>query len=107
MSDSTLSSWLLVLWRALESHRLAPQDLFRQAGLDPARLRDPNASLSLCECSAAVATRHRGASGDPLAASVCASPSLCHPTTFHALRLCGWQAQPCARPCSGSSATKG
>ena len=82
MSDSTLSSWALVLWRTLEAYRLAPQDLFRQAGLDPARLDDPNARYPYAHMQRLwrLATE---ASGDPCFGLRTAE--FCHPTTFHAL----------------------
>jgi AraC-like DNA-binding protein len=82
VSDSTLASWALVLWKALESYRLAPQDLFRKAGLDSTRLQDANARYPYPRMQQLwhLATE---ACGDPCFGLRVAE--FCHPTTFHAL----------------------
>lgn len=43
MPYTTLASSALSIWRALESYGLEPRTLFERAGLDPAKLYDPNA----------------------------------------------------------------
>jgi AraC-like DNA-binding protein len=40
---TTISSWVLLIAKALESYGRDPDTVFRAAGLDPGRLRDPNA----------------------------------------------------------------
>ena len=79
---STISSAVLLLWRALESHGCDGRALFAQADLDPDKLRDPNArypftSLTRLWKLAAEATQ------DPCLGLTVAR--FWHPTTFHAL----------------------
>ena len=42
MQATTISSWVLLIWKGLESYGRKPEPIFRQAGLDPMKLRDPN-----------------------------------------------------------------
>lgn len=79
---SALSSWVLLISRAIESYGYDSLDLFAKVGLDHARLRDPAARFSypavtrLWALSAAT-------SRDPCFGLTVAS--FWHPTTLHAL----------------------
>jgi AraC-like DNA-binding protein len=79
---STISSAVLLLWRALESCGCDGRALFAQVDLDPDRLHDPNARYPFTALTrlwklAAAATR------DPCLGLTVAR--FWHPTTFHAL----------------------
>ena len=79
---STISSAVLLLWKALESYGCDGRALFAQVDLDPDRLHDPNArypftSLTRLWKLAAQATQ------DPCLGLTVAR--FWHPTTFHAL----------------------
>src|SRR3990167_2078046 len=43
MASTTLSSWALLVWEELQQRELGAREIFVAAGLDPARLQDPNA----------------------------------------------------------------
>ncbi len=79
---STLTSWALMIHRALAAQALDSGALFRRAGLDPDRLRDPNARYPLAGMQRlwALAT---SATGDECFGLEVAQAW--HPTTFHAL----------------------
>lgn len=79
---SALSSWVLMIARAIDSYGLDSEKLFAESGLDHSRLRDPLARFS----SASVAQlwqNARAASEDPCFGLTVAS--FWHPTTLHAL----------------------
>jgi AraC-like DNA-binding protein len=82
VTTSTLSSWALMIHRTLSAHSIDGAALFRRAGLDPDRLRDPNARYPLVGMQRlwALAT---SASGDECFGLEVAQAW--HPTTFHAL----------------------
>jgi AraC-like DNA-binding protein len=82
MGPSTLSSWALLISRALTARGIDATDVFRRAGLHPELLGDPNARYPLAGVqrlwALAVET-----TGDPcIGLEVGRS---WHPTTFHAL----------------------
>jgi AraC-like DNA-binding protein len=82
VNPSTLSSWALLIWKAVESHGREPRALFEHAGLDPTKLRDPDARYPI----AALARLWRLAAldtGDPCIGLTAAR--FWHPTTLHAL----------------------
>ena len=79
---TALSSWILLIARAIDSYGIDSVELFARAGLDHSRLHDPGARFSY-----AAVTRLWG-----LAAEVTRDPclglmvaKLWHPTTLHAL----------------------
>ncbi len=82
MHRTVISSWALLIARALQSDGHDAEALVRRAGLDPAKLRDPAARYSttgmlrLWELAAAV-------TGDE--AFGLRAASFWHPTSFHAL----------------------
>ena len=82
MATSTLTSWALMIHRALSAHAIDGGALFRRAGLDPERLRDSNARYPLTAMQRlwALAT---SATGDECFGLEVAQAW--HPTTFHAL----------------------
>lgn len=82
MATSTLTSWALMIHRALSAHAIDGSALFRRAGLDPERLRDSNARYPLTGMQRlwALAT---SATGDECFGLEVAQAW--HPTTFHAL----------------------
>ncbi len=82
MTTSTLTSWALLIHRTLSAHAIDSDALFRRAGLDPDRLRDPNARYPLAGMQRlwALAT---SASGEECFGLEVAEAW--HPTTFHAL----------------------
>ena len=82
MVTSTLTSWALMIHRALSARAIDANALFRGAGLDPERLRDSNARYPLTGMQRlwALAT---SATGDECFGLEVAQAW--HPTTFHAL----------------------
>jgi AraC-like DNA-binding protein len=45
LKDATLASVGQIVWRLIERHDLAPEQLFRAAGIDPAIIHDPHAQI--------------------------------------------------------------
>ncbi len=85
MGPSTLSSWALLIARALAARGIEAESVFRRAGIAPDRLQDPNARYPLAGMQRlwALATE---VTGDAcLGLDVGRS---WHPTTFHALGYC-------------------
>ncbi|KPK38089.1 MAG: hypothetical protein AMJ69_09365 [Gammaproteobacteria bacterium SG8_47] len=79
---SAISSWALVVARALQSYGCDSDDVFRKAGLDPAKLRDPNARYPV-EAMQRLWKLAEDVSADPCFGLSAAR--YWHPTTFHAL----------------------
>ena len=80
--NSVIASWVLLIARAIDEHGFDSRELFRRAGLDYARLREPGARYSyaaVCRLWKLAET----AVNDPCFAPRVAS--LWHPTTMHAL----------------------
>lgn len=48
-TSTTLTSWALLIWKALEAHGHDSRSIFKQAGLDPAKLGDGNARYLLSD----------------------------------------------------------
>ena len=46
MRDATLASLGQIVWRLIERHDLAPEPLFRAAGIDPEIIHDPHAHIA-------------------------------------------------------------
>jgi AraC-like DNA-binding protein len=46
MKDATLASVGQIVWRLIERHDLAPEPLFRAAGIDPGIINDPHAQIA-------------------------------------------------------------
>jgi len=46
VKDATLASMSQILWRLIERHDLAPEPIFRGAGIDPAIINDPHAHIA-------------------------------------------------------------
>lgn len=82
MAFTTLSSWALLVWEELHQRGIEADVLFRQAGLDPAHLRDPNARFPVEGLRRMWATA-RELTDDP--ALGVAVGMRWNPTTFHAL----------------------
>ncbi len=82
MAYTTISTTALVLWRALESYGCDSAALFAKAGLDPAKLRDPNQRYDDAEMYR-LWQLARETTGDPCFGLVAAQ--FFHPTTLHAL----------------------
>lgn len=82
MGPSTLTSWALLIHRALLARAIDADSLFRRAGLDPERMRDANARYPVAAMQRlwALAT---SATGDGCFGLQVAQAW--HPTTFHAL----------------------
>ena len=82
MGPSSLSSWALLIHRALVARGLDGDEMFRRAGMDPANMADPNSRYPLSAVqrlwALAVATTKEPCFGLEVA-------RLWHPTTFHAL----------------------
>ncbi len=79
---TTIASWAIVIWRALEARGLNPRAIFDRAGVDPARLYDESARYPLADMRRLwfAATE---AAGDPCFGLE--AGQYLHPTTFHAL----------------------
>lgn len=82
MAFTTLSSWALLVWEELHQRGLDADALFHQAGLDPARLKDPNARFP-AEKLHRMWVAARELTHDP--ALGVAIGLRWNPTTFHAL----------------------
>ncbi|PWT73891.1 MAG: AraC family transcriptional regulator, partial [Proteobacteria bacterium] len=81
MGPSTLTSWALLIHRALSAHGIDGDAMFRRAVLDPAQMRDPNARYPM-------AAMQRLWSLATAATNECFGLDVAkewHPTTFHAL----------------------
>ena len=82
MPPTTISSWALLIAKALDAYGCRSNELFEQAGLDPRALRDPNARYPIRSMkrlwALSVAQTQDPCFG--LAVS-----RFWHPTTFHAL----------------------
>jgi AraC-like DNA-binding protein len=79
---SALSSWVLLIARAIDSYGFDSADLFTRSGLDHSRLRDPGARFSYAGVTRLweLATQVTRDPGFGLTVA-----SLWHPTTLHAL----------------------
>lgn len=82
MPYSSLASSALMIWKALESYGCDAHALFKEAGLDPAKLRDPNARYP-DSAFPPLWQRAVKATGDP--GFGLAVARFWHPTSFHAL----------------------
>lgn len=82
MAFTTLSSWALLVWEELRQRAIDADALFREAGLDPARLTDPNARFPV-EKLRVMWGNARAAANDPTLGV--AIGMRWNPTTFHAL----------------------
>jgi AraC-like DNA-binding protein len=82
VTTSTLTSWALLIHRALAAHAIDGDALFRRAGLDPDRLRDPNARYPLAAMQRLWALATAAAGDECFGLEVAQA---WHPTTFHAL----------------------
>lgn len=82
MYATTISSWALLIWKALESYGCDARPLFEQAGVEPQKLHDANARYPVTSLTRLwnLATQ---ASAD--AAFGLTAARFWHPTTFHAL----------------------
>ena len=82
MGPSTLTSWALLIHRALSARAIDSGPLFRSAGLDPERMEDPNARYPMAQLQRLWALAI-AATGDECFGLEVAQAW--HPTTFHAL----------------------
>jgi hypothetical protein len=82
MGPSTLTSWALLIHRALTARAIDSGPLFRSAGLDPERMEDPNARYPVAQMQRLWALAI-AATGDECFGLEVAQAW--HPTTFHAL----------------------
>ena len=82
MYQSTITSWALLLFKAIEHSGHSADDIFERAGLDISRLRDPNARYSYKGMTRLwkLAAQH---TNDPCIGIKAAG--YWHPTTLHAL----------------------
>ena len=79
---TTIASWALVIWRALEARDLNPRAIFEQAGVDPARFQDESARYPISQLRRLWHAAAEAA-GDPCFGLE--AGQYLHPTTFHAL----------------------
>ena len=82
MATSTLTSWALMIHRALSAHGIDASALFRSAGLDPDRLRDSNARYPLTGMQRLWTLATSATTDECFGLEVAQA---WHPTTFHAL----------------------
>jgi AraC-like DNA-binding protein len=54
LNDVTLATIAQIIWRLIECHDLAPEPLFRTAGVDPQIVRDPHARIARAKSDALV-----------------------------------------------------
>lgn len=81
-TSTTLSSWTLLIWKALQAHGLDSHSIFKQAGLDPTSLSDGNARYRL-EDMTRLWEISLQETGDPCFGVEVGKSWV--PTTFHAL----------------------
>jgi AraC-like DNA-binding protein len=81
-TSTTITSWALLIWKALLNHGVDPHAVFKQAGMDPAKLGDGKARYRLADMTRlwAIAIEHTDNPCLGLAVG-----KLWAPTTFHAL----------------------
>jgi AraC-like DNA-binding protein len=82
MQPTTIASWAVVIWRALEARGVNPRPVFERAGLDATRLHDANTRFPI----SAMTRAWEGAveaTSDPCFGL--RAGQFVHPTTFHAL----------------------
>ena len=84
MSHTTIASWALLIWRALESYEIDPRPVFRRAGLDPDHVSNPRWRYPAVRLREAWIEAVRQ-SGDPCFGLTAASHW--HPTSWHALGI--------------------
>jgi AraC-like DNA-binding protein len=82
MQPTTISSWALLIWKAIESYGRDPRPLFEQAGLDPGRLRDPNGRYPISALTRLWRLAARATDDQHLGLT---AARFLHPTTLHAL----------------------
>ena len=81
-TSTTLTSWALLIWKALQSRGLDSHTIFKQAGLDPASLGDGNARYRLADMTRLWEISIQETEDPCFGIEVGKSWS---PTTFHAL----------------------
>ncbi len=79
---TTITSWARLVWEGLTASGLNADAVFRDAGLDPAALRDPNARYPFTSMTRLWRLSEAG-TNDPCFGLTAAS--FWHPTTWHAL----------------------
>lgn len=89
-APSTLTTWASLLWDSLKAQGHDPKPLFRQAGLDPALMRDPEARYPMAGMQRLWAWASAVAGDETFGLAVA---QRIHPTTFHALGY-AWLASP-------------
>lgn len=82
MEYSTMTSWVRMVWDALKISGIDADALFREVGLDPRLLADPDARYSMKQ-TAKLWTLAMDRAGDPCFGLTVAAQW--HPTTWHAL----------------------
>jgi AraC-like DNA-binding protein len=82
MQPTTIGSWAIVIWRALEARGDNPRPVFEHAGIDATRLHDANARFPISAMTRAWDGAIE-ATGDPCFGL--RAGQYVHPTTFHAL----------------------
>jgi AraC-like DNA-binding protein len=82
MQPTTISSWALLIWKAIESYGRDPRPLFEQAGLDPSKLRDPSGRYPISALTRLWRLAARATGDEQLGLT---AVRFLHPTTLHAL----------------------
>ena len=82
MQPTTISSWALLIWKAVESYGRDPRSLFEQAGLDPDKLRDANGRYPISALTRLWRLAARATGDEHLGLT---AARFLHPTTLHAL----------------------
>ncbi len=90
MQPTTIASWAVVIWRALEARGIDPRPVFVQAGLDATQLHDANARFPVAALTRAWDGAMQ-ASADPCFGL--RAGQLIHPATFHALGYAWYASQ--------------
>ena len=79
---TTIASWAIVIWRALEARGVNPRAVFARAGVDAARFHDESARYPLSEMRR---LWHEAVDVTGDACFGLEAGQYLHPTTFHAL----------------------
>ncbi len=84
MYFSTISSWSVLVWKALNAEGLDPEEIFNSAGVDPSKINKPGSRFAFSEMTALWSAASRASSAECFGL---AAAEHWHPTTFQALGI--------------------
>ena len=84
MYFSTISSWSLLVWKALDAEGLNPEEVFISAGIDPDKINKPGSRFAFSAMTDLWSAASKASSADCFGL---AAAEHWHPTTFQALGI--------------------